>query len=67
MLVEVQTHPCDGHPCFLCNSPGTQDAMQQMKDVLGDNPAGQRIYALWREYEDAATPEAKAAKGRLLF
>ncbi|EKM82069.1 hypothetical protein AGABI1DRAFT_35589, partial [Agaricus bisporus var. burnettii JB137-S8] len=34
-------------------------------DMLHDSPAAQRIQALWHEYEQGQTPEAKFVKGQL--
>jgi putative hydrolase of HD superfamily len=39
------------------------EAMEKIQDILGrDTVAGTSIRALWQEYEDAETPEAKLVK-----
>lgn len=36
--------------------------MQQIKRILGANPAGAEIESLWLEYEEGATKEAQLVK-----
>eukprot|EP00741_Cyanophora_paradoxa_P009575 tig00001532_g9274.t1 len=39
-----------------------REAMQKIKETVGDEAIGSELAALWQEYEDGETPEAKVVK-----
>lgn len=53
--------PHDGVPKDV-KSRMERDAMERLRGLLGDNPAGQLLYDSWAEYEAGLSPEAKVVK-----